>query len=241
MKIVLTERYRKFAREVGSVVLGVLIALGLGEVASDIRWRFDASDALEGISVDFERDAGVMHERILAKPCIDRRLGEVDALIKRARRTGILPQIGPIGRPPTRPLITAAWDTSVSSGVLPHLPKGYASGISANFDQVREAKGDLKDQSVLWARLAAMEDSPGPVAEEFLASMQITSAELRKGSNYVHTIAGQMTEVARHVGKLDYWLILDKENGTASEVADGLRALPICAPLLVDGKPFGTR
>jgi hypothetical protein len=44
-KFSFSERQKKFAREVGSVVLGVLIALGLGEIATDIRWRFDAADA----------------------------------------------------------------------------------------------------------------------------------------------------------------------------------------------------
>ena len=97
----LGERQRKFAREVGSVVLGVLIALGLGEIATGIRWRFDAAEARSAMLTDFERDAGVMHERTLARRCIERRLGDVDRLIRQARQSGELPLVGIIGRPPT--------------------------------------------------------------------------------------------------------------------------------------------
>ncbi|MDF7777902.1 hypothetical protein P1X14_21785 [Sphingomonas sp. AOB5] len=218
-----------------------MIALALGEVASDIRWQFDAADARQALVSDFERDAGVMHERRLAKRCIDRRLGDVETLLKQAARTGVLPLIGSIGRPPTRPMLTAAWDTSISSGVLPHLPRREVSGISANFDQIKEMKAELKTQSVLWARLAALENAPGPVSQELLATLMITTAELRKSSAYVDTVAGQVVAVASDIGKLDYWLILDRENGTATDVITGLRALPICSPLLVDGKPVSRR
>lgn len=234
----LSERQRKFAREVGGIVLGVLIALGLGEVATGIRWRFDAAESRSAMLTDFERDAGVMHERQLARPCIERRLRDVDALVKQARRSGVLPLVSTIGRPPTRPLVTAAWDMGVSSGVLPHLSRSDASGFSTAFDMIEEMGDDVKRQSALWAKLAALENASGPVSQEFLAELMFTTAELRKGSAYVDTVAGQIVDMGKAVGKLDYRLILDRENGSAADVAGGLRSMPICKPLLVDGRPF---
>jgi hypothetical protein len=237
-KFSLGERHKKFAREVGSVVLGVLIALGLGEVATGIRWRFDAAEARSAMLTDFQRDAGVMHERQLARPCIDRRLGDVDALVRQARETGELPQVGTIGRPPTRPLVTASWDMGVSSGVLPHLSRSDASGFSANFDMIEELGDDMKTQSALWAKLSALENAPGRVSDEFLAELMFTTAELRKGSAYADMAAGQIVGMAKAIGKPDYWLILDRENGSAADVAAGLRSMPICARLLVNGRPY---
>jgi hypothetical protein len=232
------ERHRKFAREVGSVVLGVLIALGLGEVATGIRWRFDAADARSAMLTDFERDAGVMHERQLARSCIERRLGDVDALVKQARQSGELPLVSTIGRPPIRPVVTAAWDMGVSSGVLTHLLRTDASGFSVGFDMIEEIGDDIKTQSALWAKLSALENARGPVSQEFLAELMFTTAELRKGSAYVDMVAGQILEMGKAVGKLDYRLILDRENGSAADVVAGLRARPICKPLLVDGRPY---
>jgi hypothetical protein len=234
----LSERHRKFAQDVGGIVLGVLIALALGEIASGIRWRFDAAEARSAMLSDLERDAGVMHERQLAKACIERRLGDVDALLAQARRSGTLPQVSAIGRPPTRPLLTAAWDMGVSSGVLPHLSRTEAGGFSTNFDMVKEMGANFRRQSTLWARLSAMENASGPVSPDFLAELMFTSAELRKESAYADMVAGQIVDTAKAVGKLDYWLILDRENGRTADVIDRLRAMPICAPLLVDGKPY---
>jgi hypothetical protein len=233
-----SERQKKFAREVGSVVLGVLIALGLGEVASSIRWRFDAAEARSAMMDDFQRDAGVMHERQLARRCIERRLGDVDAIVRQARKTGELPLVSTIGRPPTRPIVTAAWEMGVSSGVLPHLSKREANGFSTHFRMIEEMAEDMKAQSALWAKLAVLENASGPVSEDLLTEVMFTTAELRKGSAYVDLVAGQIVDTARAVGKLEYWVILDRANGSAADVAAGLRSKPICAPLLVDGKPY---
>lgn len=234
----LSERHKKFAREVGSVVLGVLIALGLGEIATSIRWRFDATDARSAMLADFQRDAGVMHERMLVWSCIERRLRDVDGIIRKAKESGVLPMIGTIGRPPIRPVVTAAWDTAVSSAVLPHLSRADADGFSTNFDMINEMAADMKEQSRLWARLAVLEGTPGPVSPEVLAELMFTTAELRKGSAYVDMVAGQIVATGKQIGKLDYWLILDRENGVQADVIAWLRTRPICKPLLVDGKPY---
>jgi hypothetical protein len=236
--LALSEKQKKFAREVGSVVLGVLIALGLGEIATSIRWRFDAAEARSAMLDDFERDAGVMHERQLVKPCIERRLDQVESLVRQARKTGELPLVSTIGRPPTRPIVTAAWDMGVSSGVLPHLSTSEANGFSTHFDMIEEMAQDMKAQSTLWARLAALENAPGPVSQDFLAELMFATAELRKGSRYVDMVAGQIVDTARAVGKPEYWVILDRPNGSAADVVAGLRSMPICAPLLVNGRPI---
>ncbi len=238
VKFDLSERHQKFVREVGSVVLGVLIALALGEVATAIRWRIVAADARSAMLTDFVRDAGVMHERQLAKACIERRLGDVDALLRQARQSGVLPQVGTIGRPPTRPLVTAAWEMGVSSGVLPYLSRSDASGFATNFAVIDEMEGDFKAQSALWARLSAMENTPGPVSQDFLVELMFITAELRKGSAYMDMVAGQIVDSARSQGELDYWLILDREGGSVADVVAWLRSRPICKPLLVDGKPY---
>jgi hypothetical protein len=126
----------------------------------------------------------------------------------------------------------------VSYGVLPHLSRIDASGFSVNFEVFKEMAGDFKAQSTLWAKLSALENAPGPVSQEFLAELMLTTAELRKGSAYVDMVTGQIVESGKAVGKLDYWLILDRENGSAADVIAGLRSMPICKALLVDGKPY---
>jgi hypothetical protein len=234
----LNERQKKFIREVGGVVLGVLIALGLGEVATEIRWRFDAADARAAMLADFELDAGAMHERQLAKPCIDRRLRDVDALIKQAGRSGILPMISTIGRPPTRPLVTASWEMGVSSGVLPHLSRDDAKNFSTNFDMIEKMADVMNRQNTLWAKLSALENAPGPVSQQVLAELTFTTAELRQETAYVDVVAGQIVESARSQGRLNYWMIFDRDGGKSEDVVAGLRSRPLCFPLLVDGTPY---
>ncbi|RYG87268.1 MAG: hypothetical protein EON59_07935 [Alphaproteobacteria bacterium] len=162
------------------------------------------------------------------------------ALIAQARKDGVLPMVSTIGRPPTRPIVTAAWEMGVSSGVLPHLSRKEADGFSTHFNMINEMAADLKEQSRLWARLSALEEAPGPVSQDFLAELTFTTAELRKGSAYVDMVAGQIVSVGKQIGKIDYWLILDRENGSQADVIAWLRTRPICRPLLVDGKRYAS-
>jgi hypothetical protein len=45
----LNDRARKFLREVTSIVLGVLIALAIGEVAEAVRWRVRVGNSMAAI------------------------------------------------------------------------------------------------------------------------------------------------------------------------------------------------
>jgi hypothetical protein len=98
----------KFIREVGSVVLGVLIALALGEVAEAVRWQVRTAKSNAAIDLELSRTSGVLDERVLVQPCLDQRLALLDRIIRAARATGSLPAIGEIGRPPSRPVQSAA-------------------------------------------------------------------------------------------------------------------------------------
>lgn len=123
------------------------------------------------------------------------------------------------------------------SGVLPHLSQTDASGFSANFDMIEAMEGTSRCRGP-FGRLSALENKPGPVSQDFLVEMMLTSAELRKGSTYVDMFSGQIVESGKSVGRLYYWRILDHENGSAADVIAGLRAMPTCRPFLVDGRPF---
>ena len=96
----------------------------------------------------------------------------------------------------------------------------------------------MKMQSALWAKLSVLENARGPVSEDVLVELTFARAELRRGSAYVDIVAGQIVDTGKAVGKLDYWMILDRANGSVADVIAGLRSRPICKPLLVDGKPF---
>jgi hypothetical protein len=231
--------WREFSHEIIIVVLGVLIALGVGQIADAIHWRFEARQSLSLIKIELAHDAGVFDERTMIQPCLDKRLAEVDALVRAARKTGVLPQIGEIGRPPSRPFETSAWDNAVASGVPEHFDpetRDILSNYQAQFAGNHEY---LEEEENLWASLRSIENAPGPVSESILANVSDAIAKLRYRSTYNGDNASQqLDKIKSGLGvATSYVIVLDVE-GSRRDVESLVARRPVCRPLLVDGKPY---
>jgi hypothetical protein len=76
--------WREFAGEVGIIVIGVLIALGAEQAVSSLHDRSEARHAEENVVSEVEQDLDIFRRRAAIKPCIDRRLDEIEQLIRAA-------------------------------------------------------------------------------------------------------------------------------------------------------------
>src|SRR3954454_24229845 len=87
---------RKFLREIGSIVIGVLIALSLGAIATEIGWAIDVQAAKGALAEELGEMRGQGRERDRLSPCVERKLDAIGAILTEADKTGRLPPIGPI-------------------------------------------------------------------------------------------------------------------------------------------------
>ena len=233
----LSERQRKFAGDVGSVVLGVLIALGIGEIADAIRWQARSNTAESAIRVELSRNAGVFEERGLVQTCIDRRLGELTAIVAGARRTGELPLISEIGRPPLRPIEVAAWDSISGSETLLHLDDERRKWIGLIYAQMSGNRERVYTEQEMWAALKILENSPGKVSEDILADAAGILARLSFVSWSNGITATQLLGYIKAQGiQPSYFIIFDRE-GRRDDLLAAFRARPMCNKLPVGPAP----
>lgn len=224
----------KFIREVGSVVLGVLIALGIGEVAELVRWQVRVAYSKAAIHAELARVAGVLDERAMIQPCLDRRLEELGRLVRAARENNRLPAVGEIGRPPSRPVGTAAWDDAAGSGTLLHFDAGTRAGLSINYPIIADYTGLLREERDLWAALSVLENAPGRVSDDMITEVSLTIARLRASSRLNGLVARQTRDAIFNGAVIapSYVLLLDRE-GSRAEVASALRSRSTCKPLAI--------
>lgn len=233
--------WRAFFGEVGIIVLGVLVALGIGEVVDGLRWDERARESERSIRAEWGQNGGVFEERMLIQPCLDRRLAELESIIRKARQTGRLPDIGEIGRPPLRPISSDAWKQVTGSETLLHMDTSQAKLFTAGYTQVERFIPSAFYEHDLWSALGVLEDSPGVVGETFLADAATTLARLKGRTLMNGIVAQQEFESGRKIGiPTSYYLILDRE-GSREEVLDQWRTRSICKPLLVDGRSIAAR
>ena len=231
-----SERQQKFGRDVGSVVLGVLIALTIGEIVEAVRWRVRAFIALDAIEAEIARNTGVMQERVLIQRCIDRRLNELSGIVRTARRTGQLPLVGPVGRTTSRPIEQAAWMLTSGSETLLHIENPKRDLLAITYSQIAWYDVRVNDELQMWATLSLLENAEGPISDDMLVEIAGTLARLRDAATLNALVAEQIVTAVEDLGiEPSYFLILDRE-GDAREVAARSSERPICKPLPVGGR-----
>jgi hypothetical protein len=117
--------WREFSGEVGIIVLGVLIALGAGQLAEAMNNRADAEDARREINAEVVTDITRIHQRGFAYECVDARLAEIDRIVDAAGDDGKIQRPSWIGRPPHYAIETARWDAASQSGRISRLPPDW--------------------------------------------------------------------------------------------------------------------
>jgi hypothetical protein len=231
--------WREFLGEIGVIVIGVLIALGAQQAVEAWHQRDVAEKSMAAIRAEAAGAAGVFEERRLTQPCVDRKLKQIDKIMFLARPTGRLPDIGEIGRPPARPLQSAAWAEAQANGAALHFPDRERVSLSLTYSVVGGYSANLAAEQEMWSTIALLEHEPGRIDGSLLADISTTLARLHylSGSNGLY--AQQEFDTIRGLGiQPDYSITsgAGQEHDRPRMIAM-IHMRSICAPLTVDGKP----
>jgi hypothetical protein len=97
-------------------LLGVLIALGFGQIADAIHESIIAEQAREAVRAEVRENLWWLEVRERQEPCIRRRLAELGDLLARARRGESVPTIQHLGTLAHAKITTLRWQTNAQAG-----------------------------------------------------------------------------------------------------------------------------
>jgi hypothetical protein len=231
--------WREFAGEVGIIVVGVLIALGAEQVVETVHDRREADTSMLAVRAELAHSAGVFEERALVQQCLDRRLSELDAIVGEVRRTGRLPDISEIGRPPARPIQSAAWSAATTSDIVTHFDDQKRDALSMIYSQSSTYFTDIIAEQEMWATLRLMEHAPGAIDGALLAEIAGTLARLHFRSFLNGVDARQLVQAIVALRIRPDYAIVNDPGGEHNRglMLESVRKRSVCAPLIVDGKP----
>lgn len=152
--------WREFLGEVGIIVLGVLIALGLEQAVESWHWHDRVDHAVAGLGFEVAETIGQGHERLNVAPCVEERLNELASIIDDAARTGVLPSIGRIGVPPVRSYSTGVWQSALAGQTAEHLTDDDRSAYSVIYGYSDLLAAINRRELDEWTRLATI-SGPG--------------------------------------------------------------------------------
>ncbi len=108
--------WRAFLGEVGVIVLGVLIALGFGQLDDSVHESIIAGQARDAVRAEVRENLWWMEVREREEPCIRRRFRELGDVLERARQGASIPTIQHLGSPPHGKITMLRWQANAQAG-----------------------------------------------------------------------------------------------------------------------------
>ena len=123
--------WREFLIEIGTIICGILIALGLEQAVEWVHVRSEVAEQRERLHEELSQLLGSAKVRSDLEPCIMRRLEVIKTVLARHDDGQKLMLSGPIGRPVYFSTATSAWTNKstnrMPSGEQARLAKAYAA------------------------------------------------------------------------------------------------------------------
>ena len=168
--------WKEFVIELGTIVIGILIALGLEQMVEGFHDRSRVALARENIRSEIADDLGLMVTRDQTNGCISRRLDEVDGLI-RASAAGGLPQGAIwIGTPFLAAMADSQYISATQSGAVSLMPNEEQSAYARVYAQFEQYHQHELTEEAAWADLRTLSNHP---ANSAVLDWQLRSAMQR--------------------------------------------------------------
>ena len=171
--------WRSSVNEVAKIVVGVLIAVGLGAVASEISWQVEVGKARNAIALELGETVGQADERMKVAPCVERRLDELVVIIEASAATERTPPLGDIAMPPFRTWNRGLWDSAVSSQAAAHFPREEAGALTGLNEFVSLMQETSRRELEVWTKLYGLVGPGRAITADEIVSMRQAIGDAR--------------------------------------------------------------
>jgi len=149
--------WREFAVEIGTIVVGILIALSLEQLVETLREHRATAEAREAVRGEVAADLSLMQLRMDEQACVDRRLGELAAILAAAREGRPYPPPQWIGRAVNQPVSARRWTAASNSGRASLFPTDEQGQFATVYFVVDRFVAAEEQEQDAWAILRSAE------------------------------------------------------------------------------------
>jgi len=196
--------WREFAGEVGIIVLGVLIAIGVEQVASTVHDRSKEHEARQAVYAEIKQNLSYMKARMATQGCVERRLDEIGLLLEKAGDGPLSPQPRWVGQPAIWWNLDGSWQAASASGRASLFSPDEQSRLAGIYVETKHFVDAEEREQEAWAQLRGLESWSGALGPtgrvHFLGALQSARLELWETG----TIASVAFQRAKALGLGDF-------------------------------------
>ncbi|THD79860.1 MAG: hypothetical protein E7812_08240 [Phenylobacterium sp.] len=150
--------WRELLKEVGIIVLGVLIALAAEQTVEALHWRRQVGETRDVLRQELRGNLGVVATRGAEFGCVGRRLDEVRTILAEHAKGRSVVLVAPLGRPLDEAIDATNYAAAEHGAVLVHMPLEERNSDAywfAGFQYVADLQ--LRERET-WGELALLDD-----------------------------------------------------------------------------------
>jgi hypothetical protein len=148
--------WRVFAGEVGTIVLGVLIALGAQEFVQSLHWKREVGETRKSLDAELSRDLAAYQYRVSQRQCVDDRLTELRRWAASLRSGRPMTIRKAIEAPPGFKVRTAAWEVT-DGEIASRIPIDAKMAYAGIYDAMRTFDEMINNEQDQWTSLVEMQ------------------------------------------------------------------------------------
>ena len=155
--------WREFLKEVGIIVLGVLIALGAEQTVAKVREHTTSAETRSSVRSEIGANLFLLSARAASQVCIDHRLQEIGTILAGAGDGVPQPHATWVSRPEFWSLSSSNWQAATGAGRAALLSEDEQRGFGSYYNVFEFLDREQEQEQVAWAQLRALEDWQGPL------------------------------------------------------------------------------
>lgn len=153
--------WRDFLKEVGVIVLGVLIALGAEQTVEKVREHTASADTRRSVRSEIAANLLLLNVRAASQGCIDRRLQEIGTILASAGDGVPEPHPTWVSRPEFWSLSSSSWQAATGAGRAALLSEEEQRTLGSYYNVFEYLDREQEREQQAWAQLRALEDWQG--------------------------------------------------------------------------------
>ena len=184
--------WRDFIKEIGSIVLGVSIALAAEQAVEWWHWKNQVAEAREAIAQELAGNIEAGLDQLNASTCAKKRLDALTTALDDATKSGQLPPIGDFRQAPLRGWPTGTWNSVLASQTAAHFPPAELHMLASLYDFIEHGSQMNGEQVNAWSDLHVMVGQGRATTPGEIASLRSTIARARMLDNSIGLVAARM-------------------------------------------------
>jgi len=194
---------REFLKEIGTIVIGVLIALAGEQAVEALHGKHQANAGEAVLREAFVREVGNAALREAQDACVTERLAALSSIVQRGTESGRLPPVGVIGHPSFTPWTVGAWEALVADQTVSHLPRAKAIAYTAIVQQTAYLSGLSDREEAQWALLDSMVGAGRRLSDVEAEQLRITLAAATDSNVLMSRTSARLRDAVKATGLVD--------------------------------------